>query len=184
MSLHHGPHLLQSIILIFAEQARRILDNIGNVFRVFVPMICYFIIMWTGTFFLVYWLSRRRGGKERYGYKMAVVQVRRRLPGSSCSLTPRVVVHSRVKQVSVELKLGPMFAEYSSSFELAIAVCIAVYGIDSDQALAATIGPLVEVPVLLALSYVSLLLERRLDWSERKPMEGFEAGGSVPMGDI
>jgi ACR3 family arsenite transporter len=55
----------------------------------------------------------------------------------------------------------------SSSFELAIAVAIAVYGVNSDQALAATIGPLVEVPVLLALTYLALWLERKLDWSER-----------------
>jgi len=60
----------------FAEQANRIIDNIGNVFRVFVPMIVYFIIMWTGTFFLVYGLTKRRGGSLKYGYKMAVVQVR------------------------------------------------------------------------------------------------------------
>lgn len=59
----------------FAEQASRILDNIGDVFRVFVPMILYFIVMWTGTFFLVFVLSKRRGGCEKYGYKMAVVQV-------------------------------------------------------------------------------------------------------------
>jgi len=63
-----------SIILIFAEQATRILDNIGSVFRVFVPMILYFLIMWTGAFFLVYRLSRRKGGSKKYGYKMAVVQ--------------------------------------------------------------------------------------------------------------
>jgi len=37
-------------------------------------MVVYFIIMWTGTFFFVYWLSRRRGGAKKYGYKMAVVQ--------------------------------------------------------------------------------------------------------------
>jgi ACR3 family arsenite transporter len=41
---------------------------------------------------------------------------------------------------------------------------VAIYGVDSDQALAATIGPLVEVPVLLALTYVSLLFKRRLSW--------------------
>ena len=55
----------------------RILDQIGQVFRVFVPMILYFVVMWTGTFFLVYKLTRRRGGSKLYGYQMAVVQVSR-----------------------------------------------------------------------------------------------------------
>ena len=41
---------------------------------------------------------------------------------------------------------------------------IAVYGVGSDQALAATIGPLVEVPVLLALTWVALYLRRKLGW--------------------
>jgi hypothetical protein len=50
------------------------------------------------------------------------------------------------------------------SKELSIAVCIAVYGVTSKQALAATIGPLVEVPVLLLLTWVALYLHRRLSW--------------------
>lgn len=41
---------------------------------------------------------------------------------------------------------------------------IAVYGVGSDQALAATIGPLVEVPMLLALTWVAQLLRTRLAW--------------------
>ncbi len=55
-----------------------------------------------------------------------------------------------------------------NSFELAIAVAIAIYGVNSDQALAATIGPLVEVPVLLSLTYLALLFERKLNWNERE----------------
>ena len=39
---------MRSIILIFASQATRILDNIGPVFRTMVPMCLYFAVMWTG----------------------------------------------------------------------------------------------------------------------------------------
>ncbi|KAM6494381.1 arsenical-resistance protein ACR3 [Amanita muscaria] len=126
--------LLYTIFVMFAYQGHHIVQNLGPVFRVIVPLVLYFTIMWTSAFALIYYLTKKknRGEEEgKFGYEMAVVQA---------------------------------FTAGSNNFELAIAVAIAVFGVNSDQALAATIGPLVEVPVLLVLTWVALFLKEKLEW--------------------
>ncbi|KAJ7695357.1 sodium bile acid symporter family-domain-containing protein [Mycena rosella] len=124
--------LLYTILVMFAYQGHHIVQNIGHVFRVFVPMVLYFVIMWTGAF-----------ASKDFGYEMEVVQA---------------------------------FTAGSNNFELAIAVAIASYGVGSDEALAATIGPLVEVPVLVGLTWVALYLQVKLNW----PVSN-EGGGNIQV---
>jgi len=58
------------------------------------------------------------------------------------------------------------FTAASNNFEVAIAVAVATFGPNSDQALATTVGPLIEVPVLLSLVYLVKWFAARSHWED------------------
>jgi len=111
--------LLFTIVVMFAQQGEKIIAMPGDVLRIAIPLLGYFVFMW-----IFGWLL---GWALRFRYPQTVTLA---------------------------------FTGGSNDFELAIAVAVGVFGISSGQALATVVGPLIEVPVLISLVYVSLWAKR------------------------
>jgi arsenite transporter len=112
--------LLFTIVVLFALQGEAVTSRPGDVARIALPLLAYFVLVFGGSFLL--------GMRLRLGY------------AKTSTLA---------------------FTAAGNNFELAIAVAIGTFGVTSGQALAGVVGPLIEVPVLVALVYVALWAARR-----------------------
>ena len=103
-------------------------------------------------------------GKQVIHQIVSVVRVAAPLVAYFAIMFLATVWMTRKLGFGYKLACTQSFTAASNNFELAIAVAVATFGVGSDQALAATVGPLIEVPVLLGLVYVIKWYGRRKNW--------------------
>lgn len=145
--------LLATIVILFVAQGHHVVKQITSALRVAAPLVMYFPITFLGT--LVFcWKLLPRAGVIFATHESCLA----RLDSESQQLkTPRK------QQMPFNRATMHAFLAASNNFELAIAIAAAQNGAMSKQSLATSVGPLIEVPVMLGLVWVAGWLEKRWD---------------------
>ncbi|KAK6458128.1 sodium bile acid symporter family-domain-containing protein [Scheffersomyces xylosifermentans] len=170
--------LLYTIIVIFIDKGNDFLKEIGYALRCFVPLVAYFTIMWFGTFFFLRWISysSKLGVLRKVSKKSATSGVCESEASAGedtkllCGCEEKMSTHPNkwISECTANYSetITQTFTASSNNFELSLAVAISLYGSGSKEAIAATFGPLLEVPILLILAFVARYFRVRFIWSD------------------
>mgnify|MGYP002477003155 CR=1 FL=1 len=156
--------LLYTIIVIFIETGNDFIRDIGSGLRCFVPLTVYFMITWFGTFFFLRWFLGRI--PPRKGGEIAADEETELLCGCEKQIpnvSGRWVTNCSASYTET---ITQTFTAASNNFELSLAIAISLYGSGSKESIAATFGPLLEVPILLVLCFVAKYFKIKFLWSD------------------
>lgn len=154
--------LLYTIIVIFMEKGNDFIKHIGDGLRCFVPLVLYFTITWFGTFFGLRYLSRfNLFTKPRPINKSPYSDDEKE---SASTIKPGQLKWGC--EASYSETITQTFTAASNNFELSLAIAIAIYGSGSKQAIAAVFGPLLEVPILLLLTFLAKYFRFKFVWTD------------------
>ncbi|KAI5966020.1 ARR3 [Candida theae] len=182
--------LLYTIIVIFISKGDSFLHELSGSLKCFIPLCLYFIIMWFGTFFGFRYYSNyinynrivleheKTTVEMTTNTKETVANIDEDGDGECAKLLVKCGCEEKLSPEQLELhKKGKLqcnanyestvtqaFTSSSNNFELSLAIAIALYGESSKQAIAAVYGPLLEVPILLLLTFVARYFKVKLVW--------------------
>jgi ACR3 family arsenite transporter len=158
--------LIYTIIVIFIERGDAFIKDIRTALRCFVPLILYFGITWFGTFFLLRWIF----GRNSPNLEVFQTGDDNEKETLLCGCEEEIIDGSRnvtnACSANYAETITQTFTAASNNFELSLAIAISIYGSGSNQSIAATFGPLLEVPILLILCFVAQLFKFKFQWSD------------------
>ncbi|KAI5963194.1 ARR3 [Candida pseudojiufengensis] len=184
--------LLYVIIVIFISKGDEFVHELRESLKCLIPLALYFLIMWFGTFFFLRYYSNyinfrnliklRKNSKEQNNVVEqttteetnntddTITEESKLLYKCGCeeklNEKQKIKIKSLKCNATYSLSVTQAFTSSSNNFELSLAMAIALYGEGSKQAIAAVYGPLLEVPVLLLLTFVARYFRIAFIWND------------------